>query len=392
MFSLLVLSAGFAWAAARLLELRLAAGDVYPASSSLRADPDGSRALYEALVELRGAAIRRNFEPIGRLRAGPRTTLLLLGAAPWSLGQVDRGEAEHLESVVRSGARLVIALSPIDGRLPPPEPTATPRAGKSDEKKGVRPRRPRREEADEDLEGVSFAERWGFAFDRGEPLERPAPARLAAREAATSLPATVPWRSSASFARLDPAWRAVYTLDARPVVIERPFGRGSIVLVTDSGFAANATLKAGRQPKLLVWLVGDCVEVVFDETHLGMGERSGIVALARRYRLEGLFAGLVLLALLFVWKNAVAFAPASGPPAGTVAGVTGRRAAEGLAAVLRRHVAPRDLSRNCLAEWKKAFARSRPALARQLSRAALDQDPVAAYRKASVIAKEKRLP
>jgi hypothetical protein len=391
---LLALGVGFAWGATRLLERRLVEGDVYPASSSLKADPNGARAFYEALQELRGAGVRRNFDPISRLTAGPRTTLLLLGTQPQSLELAGRREAERLDSAVRSGARLLIALSPSVSLQPPPEPTATPKAKRPQEKKGGEriARRPRRQEADEETEDVSLSKQWSFSLEMGEPPQQPAAARLASQPDASGLPATVPWRSGTFFATLDPAWHVVYVLDSKPVLVERRLGRGSIVLATDSSFADNATLKTGRQPALLAWLVGDRPEIVFDETHLGMGQQEGIAALARRYRLEGLFAGLLLLALLFVWKNAAAFAPSPGPASGQIVAVAGRRASEGLAAVLRRHVAPKDLSRICFEEWKKAFARSRPAAVPELSRAALDQDPVAAYRRASALTKEKGLP
>ncbi len=390
---LATLAAGFAWAAARLLGQRLETGDVYPASSSLRADPAGSRALYEALRELNGRGVRRNFEPIDRLQAGPRTAVLLLGTQGWILEEAGRAEAERLESAVRSGTRLVIALSPAPSFRRRPELTVTPPPGTPTEKKGAgaRPGRPTRRETDDDVGEVSLPNRWGFSLEAGDALDQPQPARLAAVEGAAGLPTAVPWRTGASFGKLHPAWRSVYVLGSKPVLIERPFGRGAIVLATDSAFAANATLKTARQPTLLLWLVGNRPEIVFDETHFGMGERSGLAALARRYRLHGLLAGLFLLAFLFVWKSAVVFAPAAGPPEAETA-VTGRRAAEGLAAVLRRHVAPKDLSRACFVEWKKAFARSRPALARELSRTARDEDPVAAYRRARALAKEKRLP
>jgi hypothetical protein len=391
---LAALGAGFAWGAAQLLERRFAEGDVYSASSSLKADPDGARALYEALRELRGAGVRRNFEPLGRLTAGPRTTLLLLGTQPWSLEQADRREADRLDSAVRSGTRLVIAMSPISSRQSP-QPAATPKAERP-EKKGVpsrvRPRPARRGGEDEDAADVSLWKRWGLSFEPGEPFNEPVLARLEAGMQASELPAVVSWHSETAFAKLDPAWRVVYTLKSKPVLIERTLGRGSIVFASESSFAANATLKAARQPALLAWLVGDRPEIVFDETHFGMGHQEGIAALARRYHLEGLFFGLLTLAVLFVWKSAVPFAPAPGPPSGQSAAVAGRRASEGLVAALRRHIASRDLSRICFQEWKKAFARSRPAAVRQLSRIAAEPDPVAAYNRARRLTKEKGEP
>jgi hypothetical protein len=392
---LVALGAGFAWSAARLLEGRLEEGDVYPASSSLKADPDGARALYEALRELRGAGVRRNFEPIARLEAGPDTTLLLLGTVPWSLEQASRREADRLDSAIRSGTRIVIALSPSQPFWRSPRPTATPKAERPEKKgagPGARPRPARGREGDEDAEDVSLLKKWGFALESGDRFEQPVAARLAVTTETPGLPTAVLWHSGTGFTKLDPAWRTVYTLKSKPVLIERTLGKGSIILASDSSFAANAALRFARQPALLAWLVGDRPEIVFDETHLGMGQQEGIAALARRYRLEGLFFGLLVLAALFVWKNAVPFAPAPGPSSGQGIAVAGRRASEGLVSALRRHISPKDLSRICTEEWSKAFARGRPAAVRKLSRTAASEDPVAAYNRARRWTKEKGEP
>src|SRR3989442_8809045 len=63
----------------RLFQLRFAAGDVYPPYSSLRADPLGTKALFESLAWLRGIAVQRFFERLDKLRDGRRTTLFVFG-------------------------------------------------------------------------------------------------------------------------------------------------------------------------------------------------------------------------------------------------------------------------------------------------------------------------
>jgi hypothetical protein len=105
------------------------------------------------------------------------------------------------------------------------------------------------------------------------------------------------------------AWRVIYALDDRPVVIERRLGAGHIVLCSDSYFASNEALRRERHPDLLAWVIGARRRVAFDETHLGVMERPGVATLAWKYRLHGLIAGILLLAALFVWKNSVSFVP-----------------------------------------------------------------------------------
>jgi len=66
---------------ARLLNLRLEVGDVYPPYSSHRTDPLGASALADALAEV-GVDVQRNHKPLSRLPAGRGATLMVLGAAP----------------------------------------------------------------------------------------------------------------------------------------------------------------------------------------------------------------------------------------------------------------------------------------------------------------------
>jgi len=85
------------------------------------------------------------------------------------------------------------------------------------------------------------------------------------------------------------------------------------VLAADSYFTSNEALLHERHPKLLAWLVGAGTRAVFDETHLGVAENPGMAALARKYRLHGVAAVLLLLAVLHVWGSAASLLP---PPPG----------------------------------------------------------------------------
>jgi hypothetical protein len=95
--------------------------------------------------------------------------------------------------------------------------------------------------------------------------------------------------------------------------------------------------------------------VVFDEGHFGIVNAPGIAALAHKYRLHGVIAALLILAGLFIWKNAVSLAPS--PEADSLQGdVLGRDSAAGFASLLRRNVKSDRLLDVCIAEWSKTFA------------------------------------
>src|SRR5262245_46551754 len=94
---LLLMAAGFAFGLLSLFRLRFEAGDNYPEYSSLRADPLGSKALYESLRTLMPS--ERHFRALGRLKDGRDTTLFFLGAAPDNL-RLGSGQLQELETFV----------------------------------------------------------------------------------------------------------------------------------------------------------------------------------------------------------------------------------------------------------------------------------------------------
>ena len=128
---LLVLLAGFGVGLARLLELRLSGGDVYPPYSTLRADALGTKALHDALAELPDLRVERGYRPwrrqfAPRFAVGGRpapeqgitplseTTLFLVGLDParWPY-LFDREELDVLEDLTRRGLRVVLTFQPL---------------------------------------------------------------------------------------------------------------------------------------------------------------------------------------------------------------------------------------------------------------------------------------
>jgi hypothetical protein len=90
--------------------LRFDAGDVYPPYSSLRADPLGTKALYESLEELRTVSVRRNYRPLKKTPT-LRGSILCLGAdSGQSHSLFEKDPAFDWEPLVSAGARWVVAL------------------------------------------------------------------------------------------------------------------------------------------------------------------------------------------------------------------------------------------------------------------------------------------
>jgi hypothetical protein len=184
-----------------------------------------------------------------------------------------------------------------------------------------------------------------------------------------ALPATLPCHTALHFDQTEAPWRTIYAREpGRPVIIERSLGRGTVVLSADSFHFSNEALRRDRQAALLTWFVGPSRQVIFDESHLGVQEAPGVATLARRYRLHGLLVGLLLLAALFVWKNAVSFIPPDEEQRARARGdlVAGKESSAGFVNLLRRNIPARDLLSTCLLEWRKSCAQ-------QVSRVRLEQ-------------------
>lgn len=215
----------------------------------------------------------------------------------------------------------------------------------------------------ERLKYVDLPQEWGFGFqfnhldtnDEGQ-VQFPQAHRQAP---VPELPALLAIHTSLCFTNLTNGWQTVYQRDTRmPVVVERHFGAGSVVLVADAYPLSNEALFQDRSAGLLAWLLGSGRNVIFDEAHLGLVEQPGMATLMRRYHLHGLILGLALVAGLFVWKNSLSLVP---PPADTAASggpvIAGRDSASGLVNLMRRGIAPAELINVSYGEWKKAPAR-----------------------------------
>lgn len=398
----LLLAVALVYGIAQLFALRFEHGDVYPPYSTLRADPLGAKALYEALDELPGYDLRRNFRPLVRLRPAKPVTLIYAGVARRS--KWGEEEFREFQNIVVSGTRVVFAFAPeeasgsgIESDNTPEKPSPAPIEAKKDppppdEKKTEPDKETEEAEKTHTLKFEEVATRLGFSFRRlGEKHgnERQ-PARLA--DASLPLEPKFSWHSAMYFKDLKPGWRTLYTSDKRVVLAERSFGSGSIVLAGDSFFLSNEALRSERCPRLLAWLAGPPREIIFDEEHHGVTEEANIATLARKYRLHGLVAGALLAVALFIWQSSVPFLPPAASRRADPGLVIGKSAEEGFINLIRRAIAPSEILAVCAAEWRKAFdPEGRSENAAHLEKViATDRNPVTACQTISHVLSQKK--
>ena len=383
----LAMVVAFALGVVKLFLLRFEAGDVYPAYSSLRSDPLGGRAFYAGLENIDSARVSRNYLPLQSFEFEPQTAFLYIGTAVFDAQSVSADWLKIFERLTNKGGRLVLSFLPVEKKpanwrmqkcfIPTGErqdqgktaPGASPKgsedsathpeingASNNDEHRPQTP--PVENFPDKSAKCVSLQDQWGlrFAF-----AERPADKAFSVRtdsstDRVKNLPQTNSWHTALYFDALEDGWQRIYTAAGRPVIIERPFGQGSLVLSADSFFLSNEAMRSERHPQLLAWLLGDSANVVFDETHFGILRHPGVLDLIQRYRFYWFILTVAVLAGLFVWKNSVAFLP---PPKTSrlQAGkdvISDRDSTQGLISLLRRNIPTRRILQTCAAEWQRS--------------------------------------
>jgi len=400
----------FVWGVVQLFELRFSTGDVYPPYSTLRADPLGAMAFYESLGKMPGISVRRDFSVSNRLPEEPQTVYFHLAAGNYEWDYVPSDLFHELKDYLARGGRLVITYEPqtraMFNYLDEEDVTNQTNSAYIKLKDKNNPleksAHKKKKTSDPDSE-VNLETEWGFHENFLELTpdgDSYAPLRVISKSA-LDLPHSIDWHSGMIFTNCSADWRVIYARGHDPVLIERTFGSGSVVIASDSYFISNEALSKDRHADLLAWLVGANNHVVFDEAHLGITDSSGVAALMRKYRLHGFVAGLLLLTGLFIWKNSTSLLPkvASEKDEKFVAGKDART---GFVNLLHRSVPPAEILPTCFNEWEKSVSpagrvsstrlqEARAAFEAEKARPAKERHPVATYQKISeALGKQKQ--
>ena len=396
----------------QLFVLRFQAGDIYPAYSSLRSDPLGTRVFYESLANFEHISRQRNYQPLESMKSDAQAVFLYFGAKIPRSDSIPEKTAQVLDRLTASGGRLIFTYLPAypkddDGSSPEDQPNGcqaadsqptgdSPHPAHSPQKDAATEPQPSCDESKElpagpaasESEFVSIREHWGVEFryadlPEGSDTEKKPPV-FEANSRHPNLPAAVSWHSSLYFQLQDENWRIIYAVAGKPVIIERAMGLGSIVLCADSFFISNEAMRSERHPQLLAWLLGGQATVIFDESHFGIYKVPGVAGLLRRYRFQWFFAALAVVALLFVWKNTAYFVPPpKEDPTGDLETVSAKDYSRGLIALLRRNINRTEILQVCGREWEQTFKsdqRIKPDAIEQMKRILQPESPASAKR------------
>jgi hypothetical protein len=348
---LVVILFSFGYGLSRLFVLRFERGDIYPAYSSLRSDPLGSKALYRSLEAIPGFQVERGFSALAKRKNLKGTTILVLGEQEDLFSRTGKKELEALQRLVVAGNRLVVGFLPRTSAYP--SETEKEKREARQKSLGDKAKPPGKDSE----KGESLAEKWGVTPeifpDTGKGIsQREAPAV----GDPLALPGQLPRHSRLFFKLAGSDWQTIYRSGGQPVIIERALGKGSIVLLADSYPFSNEALRGEPDASLLAWIIGASRGALFDEFHLGVGESPGMGNLLRSYHLENFFAALFLLALIYIWKSSVPFVRVLPPPESGVP-TSGKDNFTGLVNLLRRNIAGDKLLEACFREWRRSFSR-----------------------------------
>ena len=320
-----LMAALFAFVGFQMLQVRAEVNGVYPEYSSFRADPKGYRVLFETLSRLGSVHIERFVQPLADLPASTGRILFLAGVRP---GGLSDDQTKRLDNWMAGGGTLMIAFSSLqiegnDENLKNTQPETKPLRGE-----------------------VWKSDDWGIRILHSK-------SNLTTRLQSNLFANEFSW---AGHLYIDPTkddWEVMAKAQDLPIVLQRKFGAGQLLLLADSYPLSNVALAAHRNAELVSWLFPQPSVVIFDESHFGIINHPGIMSLARRYGLDGAFVAILSLGLLYLWANRYSLNPASRKRADAEIVIKGMGGNEIFTNLLRRHLPAKDLDTICLQIWKQ---------------------------------------
>lgn len=384
-----------AWGFWELFRDRMGAGDVYPEYSSLRADPLGTRALYESLEALPGMAVDRSVDSPVAFTPGAEDTRLYIGMTRGTLASATPQECLAMDKAARTGARIVIAMAYVSTAYVPfhaskegPEKKKTPAKDDAKADDGKKTAEEDRKKAaplplgalrgpgsEGHASALTLEKLWGFTFDVSGKYS--IPQSISTEAAPAGFPTALECQTALHFKTLEGSdWTVLYRKGGQPIMMERLVGRGSIVLIADPYFLTNEALQRYRSTPLLSWVVGPNRHVIFQEDIHGGERDGGIMTMVRRFGFTEAVLSLLVLALFFVWKEMATFIPASPREDEVILAIA---PTAGLSALLRRAIAPKSLFKDIVGQWRR---QAPEADRRRIDALPEASDPLSAYNSA----------
>ncbi len=349
-FLAILAGAGFIWSICDLFSLRFSRGNVHAEYSTIRTDPIGCKALLESYGGHPNITAQRLLRPTDEIDKTEDAVLFVIGLkSPDDLAC----NKDYLDFAAKGG-RLIVIFSPgyygtekkkmkksSDGKKKNPKKKEIPVKAKKKFKRKPKIFTAKKSELRLDL----------FNFSRQSVKRKFTPSETYRKvQGLKELPAY----TTNYFKVRGKEWSVLYRYREFPVIIERDYGRGTILLCTPIYFVSNEALRKRPNTNLLCYLIGNRHNVYFEEKHHGLFEQLNIFWLGKKFRLGLLVLNLLLLAVLFVWKSlfSITGSGCSPPETRETVNIELNHTA-GLVNLLKRGIARADLLKTCMGEWLK---------------------------------------
>ena len=345
------------WGIVALFSFRYERGDIYPPYSSLRPDPLGIQVCFETVNALESRNAFRNFEPFDKWNTKRTNATLIISGIQLNPSFISTQKKVHeFRKLADQGRRVVITLNPSTRDSDPYE--------NEEEQEPTEDSEP--EEADEEAPPIVFE------FDY-LPLPPEFDERVAYFESKFGIP-DVAWNSTITFSNVPENWITIASRAEQPVIISQPCENGGeLVIVGDSYFLSNQALSEDRNAEAILWIIGNREAIYFDETHHGVMENKGIAYLAKHYGMTPIFATLLAISLLWIWRVSCRLVPIDEVVEGrSYSTIEGRNQIDGLCSILGSNLSKHDILQACIKHWRSDVGGKQPRILKQFEESTQD--------------------
>ncbi|MBV8275261.1 MAG: DUF4350 domain-containing protein [Verrucomicrobia bacterium] len=316
----------------QMFKVRAEVNGVYPEYSSFRADPKGYRILFDTLSRLGSIHVERFEQVLTELPPGAGKILVVAGVPPSGLLT---DQIKPLDDWMTKGGTVLVAFTSLGAFGLPAEHNA-------DQDQRDPPQHENKPLRDE----VGKFESWGIRILWSKQS-------LVNQLQSNLFPDQFSWAGHLYIQPTKSDWGVLAKARDLPVVLQRNFGTGKLVVLADSYPLSNIALAAHRNAALVSWLFPQHSTVLLDESHFGIVEHPGVIGLARRYGLDGAIVAILCLAVLYLWASRYSLRPVRRQRADSEPAVRGIGGNEIFTNLLRRTLPATDLCAICLQIWKQ---------------------------------------
>ncbi len=292
----------FVYGVFELVSLRFMKGDKYPKYSSFRADPMGIKGLYDSLSELESIDVKRNLTSLKESNL-PYANSVLFVTGIMSDADNWKNDKDYYHYILKGG-RLVIFFSQ-KARGFYVEDDTLKKSEMTTESKEMENGGGKEKEVVHKVKEQKYC-KFGFALKRFNNL---AYSKKSAELADIKLLERINDKTLTFYTNnhllTSPKedWNILYKYRDKPMIIEKKIGKGSLIVSSMSYCISNEGLQKYMPVEFITHILKKRKLIVFDEFIHGIKEQKNIAWLARKYNLIFLLINIMIVILLFIWKN-----------------------------------------------------------------------------------------